>query len=204
MAGQTDTGPADAKKSKAMLSTVVKENSTLITGVAAFAALTAFFSTQLKDADLQVALPAMTLLGAFLLLFELIACTPAPPHHWRLSVFQMVLAMLVLYVGWYWLKAFPVVWVPLVGAILNAVLVLTFPIILTHLSGKLVRLVAKRVHKEIANATLIKIQQVLFVFLLLANVVGYFWVAHKLIPHEIKVKVPFVSGHVMANGDESG
>jgi hypothetical protein len=191
MAGQTDSRPADAQRSKASLSDFVKNNSTLITGVAAFAALTAFFSNQLKDTELQATLPAVTLLGAFLLAFELVTCTPAPPHSWRLAVFQMVLAMLVFYVGWYWLKAFPVFWVPLVGAILNLVLVLTLPILLTHLSGKIATRVAKRIlSKEIEDVTLIRIQQVLFVFLLLANVVGYFWAAHKLIPHEIKVKVP--------------
>ena len=175
-----------------MLSQFVRDNSTLITGVAAFAALTAFFATQLKDVELQAILPGLTLLGAFLLAFELLTLTPAPPRHWRLAVFEMVLMMLVVYVGWYWLKTFAVMWVPLVGAVVNMFLLFAIPVVLTYVLGKTLTFVTVHVrHKQIADVTLIRTQRTAFFLFLVADAAVYFWAVHKLIPRPIAIHAPF-------------
>lgn len=184
--------PANDKSPRATLADFVKDNSALISGVAAFAGLTAFFSAQIKDVELQATLPGVTLLGAFLLAFELFMRFPAPPRHWRLAVFELVLMALLANVGWYWFKAFPAVWVPPLGAIVNLVVVLALPLLLTYLLGKAVTFVTVRLlRKKIEDATVIKIQQGAFVFFLIASFAGYFWAAHKLIPRPIKIHLPF-------------
>ena len=184
--------PVSDERPKATLFDFVKDNSTLITGVAAFAALTAFFTTQLKDAEIQATLPGVTLLGAFLLGFELLTRTPAPPRHWRLAVFELVLMVMLANLAWYWFKAFHSIWVPLLGFLANLVLLFALPTLLTYPCGKAVKFVAVHaLHKQIADVTLIPIQRVIFVLLVIGDTVLYFWAAHKLIPHPITIRTPF-------------
>jgi hypothetical protein len=184
-------GNPNNERPKATLADFVKDNSTLITGVAAFAALTAFFSTQLKDAAIQAILPGVTLLGAFLLAYELWMRAPAPPRHWRLAVFELVIMAILANVGWYWVKMFPSLWgVPLIAAI-YAVLLLGPAILLTLLISKIAKLVSARVfHKQIAAITMLRLQRSVFLFFLVADTVGYFWVGHKLIPNPITIHTP--------------
>jgi len=184
------SAPPGSKQSRATLSDFVKDNSTLITGVAAFAALTAFFSNQVKDVAIQAILPGFTLLGSFVMAFELFMRTPPPPRHWRLEVFEYVLVWLVFCVGWYWVETFPSLWVPFVAAIVNLVLVLTPSILLTWLFGIVVRHASRRVHKHLTEETVIRSQRVAFFLLLVFNGALYLWVGHKLLPHPVTLKLP--------------
>jgi hypothetical protein len=164
-----------SKPAKATLFDFVEENSKLITAIAAFVALTVFCS-QLKDADMQSSLPGVTILGALLLTFELFTRQPAPPRHWRLAVFEMVLLTLLAFMGWYWIKTFPVFWVPLANALIIGIVLLGFGVLVTLLFTKVLTLIAAKVfHKHIAEGRLIRVQQVVF---LLATF-GLVWASRK-------------------------
>jgi len=99
----------------------VEDNYKLITGMAAFIALTAFAS-QLTDDEGKTALAGGALLAACLFAMELFFRLPVNNKHWRLALFEMVMLGLTLAIGRYFVLHFPVIW----GSAVSAILVLIF------------------------------------------------------------------------------
>lgn len=157
----------ESRPSKATLSAFIRENTTLVTALAAFVALTAFF-TQLKDPEIQATLPGATLIGAVLIAFELFMNAPPPPRHWRLATFEVVLFALLASVGWYWLRTFSTLWAPLVTMFVVGGIFLGLSVALTFLTTKFVNGAAHLLRKDISHRQLMTLSRGLFLTFLFA------------------------------------
>jgi hypothetical protein len=181
----------DLKSKKATLFDFVEENSKLITSMAAFAALTAFLLTQVKDDEFRI-LPGFTLLAALLLMCELfMRSMRTPERHWRLELFELSLAILLAGVGWFWLKTFPSVWGMFVYAIVVLAFVLGIPTLLTLLFRLTVKVIVRAQSKEIAPERLLPLERIAFGFFLFLTGVAIFWARYKWAGHQFKIHIPF-------------
>ena len=96
--------PPSAKP--ASLKHFIDENHNLLTALAVFVTLTAF-SSKIDMPDIQIYLPALFLFGSVLILIELLANVPTLPHSWRLDLFQRLLVILPIGLGYYWVRRYP-------------------------------------------------------------------------------------------------
>lgn len=191
---QPTESPSPQKSvAKFTLSQFIEDNSKLITSVAAFVALTAF-SSQLDNGDIKILFPALTFLAAALLSFELLRKLPAPPRHWRLEAFSLILANLVLLMGWYWLSKFPVVWVPTLGYLVEIVLFIGLAVLLTRFFSKVTKVIAAKLFKrEIRTDAMLRVPQFWFVFCMVLALMGLLWASRKLANRPIKIHIPVIS-----------
>jgi len=179
---QSNPQPSSGRP-KATLEEFIKIHSQLITGIAAFIALTVF-SSQLNNNEIKVYFSALTFLAAVLLSLELLLAFPPPPLHWRLEIFSVALGGLVFMMGWYWFTQFPLVWVPLTGLFVQSLVLFGLAALLKHFAMKAVKFVAARIFgKELqANQTLhgVTVSQLMFLGCSLLVFVSLFWTFHKL------------------------
>jgi hypothetical protein len=108
----------DAPPTEHTLSDFVEEHYRLITSIAAFTALTVFF-TQIEDKELRLYLPALTFLITIIFALELGAQFPPPPLHWRFRVVEYLFPILLM-MAFYWLSRFLVLWTSLLFGLLMA------------------------------------------------------------------------------------
>jgi hypothetical protein len=186
----TESNLPEPAVSKASLSQFIKEHSKLVTGIAAFVGLTAF-SSQLSNNDIRPLFPALTFLAAALLALELLMKLPEPPREWRLEIFSMVLAVLVIMMGWYWRSNFPVVWVPALLFLIEIVVLIGLAALLTYLLMWIIGLLAtKLLKREMQTYVRLRITQVLFVCCAFLVVAGLVWTSRKLAAHPITIHIP--------------
>jgi hypothetical protein len=115
----------DAPPTQHTLSDFVDDHYKLITSVAAFTALTVFF-TQVDNNELKVYLPALTFLITIMFALELGAKFPPPPLHWRLKVVEYLFPLVLAMMSFYWVSKFLGVWAPLLFGLLEGGLFLAF------------------------------------------------------------------------------
>lgn len=118
---------------KMTLSKFVEDNYKLFTGMAAFIALTAFAS-QSTDNEAKTVLAGGALLAACLFALELFFRLPFNNQHWRLALFELVMAGLTLEIGRYFFLHFAVIWGPAVSMILVLVFLMGPPVLLGTLA----------------------------------------------------------------------
>lgn len=178
------------------LAQFIEENSKLITGFAAFIALTAF-SNQLDNANAKLEVSGLAFLGAFLLAYELLMRLPTAPWHWRLQAFGLVLLCLVGFMGGYWIREYQPLWVGAISPLtITLVLILVFlglPLLLAISVTRLVRIIAMRFfHHHISTDMLQRLNQIiffsLFAFLVLSvGLIGVWYQGRK-----IPIHIPFL------------
>lgn len=174
---------------EATLSKFIDENSKLVTSIAAFVALTAF-SSQLGNNELRFFFAAVSFLIAILLSLELYSQIPSLPHHWRLKAFWEVFPLLVVFMGFYWVSTFPQVWVPIIGMLLQMIILLGPPTLITHLVAKAIPVVALRLFKrQIHKDVMMRVSQIVFILLACLMLVGLLWVSRRVAAHPIKLNI---------------
>lgn len=135
------------KREPAKLKDFIEDHSKLITTLAAFIALTGF-STQFDNDTMKGVVPALTLLAATLVAWELWNLLPERPREWRLEIFSFVWAYLVMSMVLYWFWKFRGIWISAVFNLIKATLFFTIiiltAIVLTRVIEFLARVVFKR------------------------------------------------------------
>jgi hypothetical protein len=176
---------------KPTLGDFIEAHSKLVTSIAAFIALTAFSSQIDKSSDIKLFFPGLTLLAAIILTFELHSKLPGRPLHWRLDVFSNILTLLTVAMAWYWVSQFPVLWVPVVGYVLEMGVFIGGALLLTHLLTKAVTTITSKLFKRSVPPTAMeRISQTGFVLFSVVFVAGLIWAGHKLSSHPISVHIP--------------
>jgi hypothetical protein len=188
--GSLVTEPELVKKPPATLKNFIEDQSKLVTSIAAFIALTAF-SGQLDDAEIKFAFPALTLLGAALLTWELVGQLPERPREWKLELFSLILPIMVFLMARYWFFRFPTIWVPVVGTAVEMLIFFGLAIGLTVLITKCIGFTAARLFKRpIPSQVMTRVSQVGFVAFCLLVVFAFGRVSQALASHPLKIHVP--------------
>lgn len=175
---------------KASLADFIKDNSTLITSLAAFVALTAF-SLQLEKEHAHLGLPAAALLGAVLISIELFWRVPHGPREWRLVLFEIVLLCLPVAMGQCWFSNYPELWMPALIGLIQTVLFVVVAALATYAVRSAAKELAPLFFKgPIGGERLQKASSVAFLFFLFLTLGGWVWVLHKLQGRQIQIKLP--------------
>jgi len=167
---------------KMTLYTFVDDNYKLITGMAAFVALTAFAS-QLADNEAKRALAGGALLAACLFALELFSRLPFNNQHWRLALFELVTLGLIVEIGRYFFLHFPAIWGPAVSTILTLVFFMGPPVLL----GMVADWILKRTHMSEQVRHRVSFSVFMGSFALL-----FILIQIKLSGHSISIQIPKV------------
>jgi hypothetical protein len=167
----------------------IDQNYKLVTATGVFVALTVF-STQIdQNSSVKIIFPALTLAAAALLLLELGSRVPDHPRHWRLQLFEMVLALLGLVVAYYWLSRFPQVWVECLFVVLIFVVLLGPALLVSVAVRKVLLTVAK--HKPAVSEKLAdRVAGIVFLIVVAATALSFPLLSKWLSAHPVSIHIP--------------
>ena len=190
-AGSPTNEPTKRPK-KVTLHDFVDDNYKLVTGMAAFVALTAF-SSQIGDTETKTYLAGCALFAAGLFAMELFFRLPFNEQHWRLWLFQVLLLAMTVEIGRYSFLQFPAVWGLFVTPILSMVIFLGPSILLATVVDKVLK-ARTRMEPKLRNRVSLAVFAGSFVLL-------FILVQIKLGGHTISIPIPkfitdvFTGGH---------
>jgi hypothetical protein len=170
--------PEHDSTNKTSLAEFIRENSTLVTSLAAFVALTAF-ALQLEKTGSNFGLSAAALFGALLISLELFFKAPHRPREWRLACFELVLLALLQALGYYWFSTYRGLWVSVLLGAIPPVLAILIAVVLTYAFRWFATVVAHRFKRDISPHKLQKYSSIAFVVFMFLPISVFLWWIHR-------------------------